>query len=93
MPSISEGVYAGEVGDKFIELRGAGFDLSPLDLELISEWQERGIPLHIPIGTMNDAASWRASKCPEMRIRSLSYFTEEVEARYAEWLEGRVGAH
>lgn len=85
--------YAQTVGEMFIILRRRGFDLSPLDLQLISEWHGQGIPLHIPLGAMSDAAAWQERKRPDIRVRGLAYVKDEVEARYAEWLEGRVGAH
>jgi hypothetical protein len=80
--------YAQAVGEMFIILRRRGFDLSPCDLVLISEWHAQGIPLHIPLGALADIKA-RA----DIRIRGLMYVKDEVEARYAEWLEGRVGAH
>jgi hypothetical protein len=92
--SIDPGAgYAEMIGEEFVRVRGAGFDLSALDTALIAKWFEDGIPLHIPINVIKEAADYRRQKCPARRIRSLCYFQEEVEARFAEWREMRVGAH
>jgi hypothetical protein len=87
--TISETEYAATVGEAFIDVRGAGFDLSPFDLEQITEWFRDGVPLQIPVAVLNEVTERRRPS----RVRSLAYVKEEVEARYAEWLRGRVGAH
>jgi hypothetical protein len=89
--SISEEAYAQTVGDEFIRMRGRGFALSPFDLELITKWYEDGVPLHVPIATMADLVHWLELR--KLRIRGLAFIREEVEARFSEWREGRVGAH
>lgn len=89
--AISEADYAYEVGESFIGVRGAGFNLSAHDVALITEWYEAGVPLHIPVGVLGEIAERRRGRGE--RVRALSYISEEVEARFAEWLEMRVGAH
>jgi hypothetical protein len=89
--TISEADYAQTVGETFIQVRGAGFNLSPLDLQQIGEWFEEGVPLHIPVAVLTEVSERRRQSGGE-RVRALTYVSEEVEARYAEWLEGRVGA-
>jgi len=88
---MNEERYAREIGDKFIQLRGRGFDLSPLDYQLIDDWFKRGVPVFIPLNALAGAEEYRLRK-PELRVRGLSYISEEVDASFAEWLEGRVGA-
>ena len=41
--------YFTEIEDTFIRRRGKNLFLSPLDWALIEVWQDRGIPLHIVI--------------------------------------------
>jgi len=88
---ISETVFAQEIGDAFIQLRGSGFDLSALDVDLISKWYEWGVPLAIPLRVMADVKEYRELKRPTLRVRTLSYVQEEVEAQFAEMVEGHLG--
>lgn len=88
---ISETVFAQEIGDEFIQLRGSGFGLSGLDMELISQWYEMGVPLAIPLLVIANVKEYRELKRPTLRVRKLSYVQEEVEARFAELVEGHVG--
>lgn len=89
-PDIYEQNYHDLIGEEFIRLRGAGFDLSSFDRELLRDWHERGVPLHVPMNVLADAAD-RIRRMGGPRVRSLSYVKEEVEARFAELVEGHVG--
>lgn len=82
-------IYESTVGEAFIRLRGRSPILSPLDAQMISDWRERGIPLHLALNAIEEVMGNHRGK----RVRSIGYCAEEVEARYAEWSEGRVGAH
>jgi hypothetical protein len=86
----SEQVYAETIGEEFIEVRGAGFDLSALDRELIAKWFGEGVPLHLPVNALAVVAE-RFRQAGRARVRSLAYIQEEVEAGFAELLEGHVG--
>ena len=90
MKNAERSSYAIAVAAKFLSLRGAGFDLSAFDEILIENWRARGLPVAIVLDTLDDIA-----KRPHRRnrIRHLTYAQDEIEARYAEWLESRVGAH
>jgi hypothetical protein len=87
----TEPVFAQQIGDEFIQLRASGFDLSALDLALISKWYEWGVPLAIPLRVIADVKEYRELKRPTLRVRTLSYVQEEVEAQFAELVEGHVG--
>jgi len=89
--AISEADYAETVGDTFIGVRGAGFSLSPMDVEQINEWFQAGVPLHIPVAVLDELSDRRRQSGG--RVRSLAYVKEEVAARFAEWKEMRVGAN
>lgn len=82
--------YHALIGEEFVELRGFGFALSPADLRLIDDWEKRGVPLFIPLAVI-DEISERVNVSGARRPHSLAYIQEEVEARFAELLEGHVG--
>ncbi len=81
--------YEGSVADLFIRLRGRSLTLSPIDIDLICQWRDRGIPLRIVLKAIEEVMHNHRGR----RIRSISYCAEEIEASYAEWLEMRVGAN
>lgn len=90
---MSESAYAQSIGDKFIEVRGYGFALSPFDLQLIDKWESRGVPLFIPMNVIADIEErfQVSGSRSQVRIRGLSYIEEEVEARFSELVAGHVG--
>lgn len=84
--------YFSEIETLFIRRRGRNLLLSPLDWALIETWQEREVPLHIILSGIErvfDQADKQAGR--KRPIKSLLYCKEEIEARYAEWLERQVG--
>ena len=85
----SEQNYVETIADLFIRLRGRSLMLAPLDTQLIQDWREKAIPLHVVVRSIEEVMGNHRRR----RVRSLSYCAEEVEASYAEWLELRVGAH
>lgn len=88
---ISETIFAQQIGEEFIQLRGSGFALSAIDLELISKWYEAGVPLFIPLRVIADVKEYRELKRPTLRVRTLGYIQEEVEAQFAELVNSHVG--
>ena len=88
--AISEADYAAEIGETYIGVRGAGFNLSAADVEQIDAWFSAGVPLHIPLAVLSEVGERRRQSGG--RVRSLAYVKEEVAARFAEWKEMRVGA-
>jgi hypothetical protein len=84
--------YFSEIEETFIRRRGRNLLLSPLDWALIETWQQRGIPLRIVIRGIERVFDG-VDKQPATKrsVKSLIYCREEIEARYAEWLETQVG--
>ncbi|MEI7705225.1 MAG: hypothetical protein WCK73_11580 [Deltaproteobacteria bacterium] len=85
--------YTALVSEFFLQLRGAGILLSPLDLELVAEWERRGVPAQVVCRGMR--RGWdvlveeRApGAAPPRSLRALRGFVEEEWRAYR---EGRVG--
>jgi hypothetical protein len=84
--------YYTEIEDTFIRRRGKNLFLSPLDWALMEVWQERGIPLHIVIRSIESVFDLYDKQPPGTRsIKSLFYCREEIEAQYTEWLTAQTG--
>lgn len=66
--------------------------LSPLDWALIESWQEREIPLRIILRGIESVFD-TLDKNPNRRqtVKSLSYCRDEIEAKYADWMEMQIG--
>lgn len=85
--------YFTEIEDTFIRRRGKNLFLSPLDWALMETWQERGIPLHIVIRSIESVFDvFDKQPVGTRTIKSLFYCREEVEAQYAEWATARTGS-
>jgi len=84
--------YFTEIEDTFIRRRGKNLFLSPLDWALIEAWQERGIPLHIVIRSIESVFDvFDKQPAGTRSIKSLFYCREEIEAQYAEWARSQAG--
>ena len=84
--------YFTEIEDTFIRRRAKNLFLSPLDWALIEQWQDRGIPLHIVIRSVESVFDvFDKQPVGTRTIKSLFYCREEVEAQYAEWLRSQTG--
>jgi hypothetical protein len=83
--------YFTELEEAFIRRRGKHLWLSPVDWAMMESWKERGVPLHIAIRGIERSFDSYESKPRHRTVKSLLYCREEVEAQYAEWLEGQVG--
>lgn len=85
--------YQAVVAEYFLGLRGAGLMLSPLDEELVSEWERRGIPVAVVCRALRlgleDAALRRGPHAS--RPRSLRALRWAVEAEWDAYRAGRVG--
>ncbi len=85
--------YAALVSEFFLQLRGTGLLLSPLDLELVAEWERRGVPASVVCRGMrrgwDDLVRDRApGAAPPRSLRALRGFVEEEWRAYR---DGRVG--
>jgi hypothetical protein len=65
--------------------------LSPLDWALIESWKTMGVPLHVALRGVERAFDSHAARPRRRSVKSLMYCQEEVEAQFAEWLEGQRG--
>ncbi|MGA8891515.1 MAG: hypothetical protein WB493_08100, partial [Anaeromyxobacteraceae bacterium] len=85
--------YPALVAEYFLQLRGTGLLLSPLDLELVAEWERRGVPAAVVCRGMrrgwDDLSRERApGAAPPRSLRALRGFVEEEWRAYR---DGRVG--
>jgi hypothetical protein len=85
--------YQAVIGEFFLQLRGAGLLLSPLDQELVSEWERRGLPAAVVCRGLRQgfemlAAERGPASAPPRSLRALRGFVEEEWRAYR---HGRVG--
>lgn len=81
--------YQAVVAEYFLGLRGAGLLLSPLDQELVAEWERRGLPVAVVCrGLRQGAAELAEDRRP---LRSLRAVRGAVEAEWRAYRSGRVG--
>lgn len=85
--------YVALVSEFFLQLRGSGLLLSPLDLELVAEWERRGLPAAVVCRGMrrgwDDLAAARApGAAPPRSLRALR---GSVEEEWRVYRDGRVG--
>lgn len=85
--------YFTEVSDLFIKRRGTTLNLSPLDWQIIAEWENEQIPLHIVIRAINDLFDKIEEKPKRLRprVKSIAYCADEIEIAFEEWLSLQVG--
>jgi hypothetical protein len=85
--------YFTEIEGEFVKRRGSHLLVSPLDWTLIETWKRRGIPLHIVLRGINSSFDGYDQRLNRGRkVNSLFFCQQEVEARYQEYVESRVGA-
>jgi hypothetical protein len=84
--------YFTELEEAFIRRRGKHLWLSPVDWALMESWKEMGVPLHVAIRGVERSFDSYEAKPRHRSVKSLMYCREEVEAQFAEWLEGQVGS-
>jgi hypothetical protein len=85
--------YFSDIEDHFVRLRGKSLFLDSLDWELIEQWKTAGVPLHIVISAIEEVFEKNRARANRRAIGTLRYCKPEVEARFAEYKESRVGAH
>ncbi len=84
--------YFTEIEEAFVRRRGKNLFLSPLDWALIEAWQDRGIPLHIVIRSIESVFDvFDKQPVGTRTIKSLLYCREEIEAQYTEWVASHAG--
>jgi hypothetical protein len=90
---MSSSNYLSEVSNLFLTCRGSTLHLSPLDWQLISEWELQGIPLPVVLRAINDVFDkyYMQPKAKQKPVKSISYCAEEIEAAFEMWCELQVG--
>ncbi|MBC7901636.1 MAG: hypothetical protein H7070_16465 [Saprospiraceae bacterium] len=83
--------YFTEIEDTFIRRRAKSLLLSPIDWAMIESWQERGIPLHVVLRSIETVFDGFDKKPSTRSIKGLLYCREEIEAQYDEWLKMQAG--
>ncbi len=85
--------YFTEIEETFVRRRGKNLFLSPLDWALIESWQDRGIPLHIVLRSIESVFDVFDKQPTGTRtIKSLFYCKEEIEVQYKEWITAHAGS-
>jgi hypothetical protein len=86
--------YQAVVAEYYLGLRGAGLLLSPLDAELVADWERRGLPLAVVCrGQRRGLEEWPAGRPPGAAPpRSLRAVRFAVEEEWRAYRQGRVGS-
>ena len=91
-PALNYYNYYTEIEETFVRRRGKNLFLSPLDWALIEVWQDRGIPLHIVIRSIESVFDVFDQQPEGTRtIKSLFYCREEIEIQHKEWQTSQTG--
>lgn len=83
--------YFTEIEETFVRRRAKNLLLSPIDWAMIEGWQERGIPLHIVLRSIESVFDGFDKKPGPRTIKGLLYCREEIEAQYQEWISMQAG--
>ncbi|WP_242338533.1 MULTISPECIES: hypothetical protein [Anaeromyxobacter] len=82
--------YAAVVSEYFLGLRGAGLMLSPLDEELVCEWERRGIPVAVVCRGIRRGLE-QQQEGGARPPRSLRALRLAVDDEWRDYRSGRVG--
>ena len=91
---MSKSNYLLEVSSLFIRRRGSTLGLSPLDWQIVKDWEPAGIPLHVVCRSINDVFDnyeQQPKEKKKRKIQSISYCQEEIDASFERWLQLQVG--
>ena len=83
--------YAAVVTEYFLGLRGAGLMLSPLDEEIVAEWERRGVPVAVVCRGLRRGVEQAAESGPSRPPRALRALRLAVEDEWRAYRSGRVG--
>ncbi len=84
--------YFSEIEETFVRRRGKHLFLSPLDWALMEAWQDRGIPLHVVLRSIESVFDvFDRQPLGTRTIKSLFYCREEVESQFSEWSRSQAG--
>jgi len=88
LPAESLG-YQAVVAEFFLGLKGSGLVLSPLDQELVAEWERRGLPVPVVCRGIRRGLAELAEE--RRAVRSLRSVRFAVEDEWRAYRSGRVG--
>lgn len=83
--------YPAVIAEYFLGLRGAGLLLSPLDQEVVEEWERRGLPIPVVCRGLRRGVERLAEDRPPRPPRSLRALRFAVEDEWRAYRAGRVG--
>jgi hypothetical protein len=85
--------YQAVVAEYFLGLRGAGLMISPLDQELVAEWERRGLPVAVVCRGLRRALEALADRNPPGAAlpRSIRALRFAVEDEWRAYRHDRVG--
>jgi len=85
--------YQAVVAEYFLGLRGAGLMISPLDQELVAEWERRGLPVAVVCRGLRQGLEALADRNPPGAPlpRSLRALRFAVEDEWSAYRRDRVG--
>jgi hypothetical protein len=83
--------YPAVIAEYYLGLRGAGLLLSPLDQEVVEDWERRGLPVAVVCRGLRRGAERLAEDRPPRPPRSLRALRFAVEDEWRAYRSGRVG--
>jgi hypothetical protein len=93
LASSADQLFFQAIEAHFVRLRGAPLLLSPADWRVASSWRQRGIPLAVVHGALEEVFARRRERGTESRVNSLRYCAQAVEKAWRDQVElGRVAA-
>jgi hypothetical protein len=83
--------YPAVIAEYYLGLRRAGLLLSPLDQEVVEEWERRGLPISVVCRGLRRGVERLAEDQPPRPPRSLRALRFAVEDEWRAYRAGRVG--
>ena len=83
--------YGAVVSEYFLGLRGGGLMLSPLDEEIVADWERRGLPVAVVCRGLRRGLEQHAENGAGRKPRSLRALRLAVEDEWRAYRSGRVG--
>ena len=83
--------YGAVVAEYFLALRGAGLMLSPLDEEVVADWERRGLPVAVVCRGLRRGLELLAADGARRAPRSVRALRFAVEEEWRAYQHGRVG--
>jgi hypothetical protein len=85
--------YFEAIESTFVSRRGKHLMVGPADWQLMEDWQDSGIPVHVVVGAINEVFNQRDKGQRTATISSLRYCSPAVDAAFQQWQKSRVGAN